>query len=152
MCEQFNNANKFAINSALDHLQVIGKFQSQVDTSVELWVNHRHPWKIKSHCWINYSDTAKGMLMRKVWDLKKNTPANAAKVVLPLKQKTINSCVVKCILYSVGLNNDNYKMQTNQLACKRHPHSVWIWMIFVAVLGSLAEKGKFWKEVLYHCS
>lgn len=53
----------------------------------------------------------------------------------------------------------NNKMHTNQLACKRHPHSVRIWMIFLAaVLGSLTEKCKFlinihiswnWRRVLY---
>lgn len=41
-------------------------------------------------------------------------------------------------------------MHTNQLACKRHPHSVRIWMIFLAaVLGSLTEKCKFLINITY---
>lgn len=41
-------------------------------------------------------------------------------------------------------------MHTNQLACKRHPHSVRIWMIFLAaVLGSLTEKCKFLINISY---
>lgn len=38
-------------------------------------------------------------------------------------------------------------MHTNQLRVCKNAHSVWIWMILAAVLGSLAEKCKLeWKR------